>query len=398
MEYACAALNARTNLTLYMGVNDEGKVTGIEVESYEQVSLLVPLFHDICIFKKYCNFIRFYSTFQIVWLADEINDYLHKPKFLGFKSGNRLLFSEEMRLAFGTCVGGIVAVPVEGAPDAEMQRYVLEIDIAPRASVCGRLIFSFCNSNGKAVSYIRDGSSNIESSQYQEKKGAKMTYEETVLERAELREKTDLKEKKKELLESIAKLESEEGHLLRSAERKLLDEFRKIVKEIDDELKKIKAEEAEELEELKEKEMKQKNEEREANKETVLRLLNFDIDKEMESVAPINMPLEAVRTIAARAWPSVPVEVPQDIGNIAEALSKQHAELERQLNTTEFRTDVIHAFKIHRGIQGIMDGPARAAIDHLRAGIESYQAEDYENAKQFFWYVYYLPDFQSANL
>ncbi len=47
LEYACAALNARTNLTLYMGVNDEGKVTGIEVESYEQVSLLVPLFQEI---------------------------------------------------------------------------------------------------------------------------------------------------------------------------------------------------------------------------------------------------------------------------------------------------------------------------------------------------------------
>ncbi len=38
VEYACAALNARCNLTLYMGVNNDGIVTGIEVEDYELVS------------------------------------------------------------------------------------------------------------------------------------------------------------------------------------------------------------------------------------------------------------------------------------------------------------------------------------------------------------------------
>ena len=34
MENACAALNARTNLTLYLGVSDHGVVLGIFVESY----------------------------------------------------------------------------------------------------------------------------------------------------------------------------------------------------------------------------------------------------------------------------------------------------------------------------------------------------------------------------
>ena len=42
LEYACATLNARTNFTLYLGVNDDGLVTGIEVESYELVNIFLP--------------------------------------------------------------------------------------------------------------------------------------------------------------------------------------------------------------------------------------------------------------------------------------------------------------------------------------------------------------------
>ena len=38
MEYACAALNARCNFTLYMGVDNDGIVKGIRVQSYELVS------------------------------------------------------------------------------------------------------------------------------------------------------------------------------------------------------------------------------------------------------------------------------------------------------------------------------------------------------------------------
>ncbi len=40
VEYACAALNARCNFTLYFGVDNRGRVTGIEVESYDLVSNL----------------------------------------------------------------------------------------------------------------------------------------------------------------------------------------------------------------------------------------------------------------------------------------------------------------------------------------------------------------------
>ena len=40
LEYACSALNARTNFTLYFGVDDNGRVTGIKFESYELVRLL----------------------------------------------------------------------------------------------------------------------------------------------------------------------------------------------------------------------------------------------------------------------------------------------------------------------------------------------------------------------
>ena len=37
-DNACAALNARTNMTLHLGVKDKGQVTGIVIEHYELVS------------------------------------------------------------------------------------------------------------------------------------------------------------------------------------------------------------------------------------------------------------------------------------------------------------------------------------------------------------------------
>ena len=220
-----------------------------------------------------------------------------------------------MRRAFGSCIGSIVAVPVEGAP-GEMQRYVLEIDIAPRASVCDRMVFSFCNYEGRAVSYVRVGSSNIEKTEYDEKK--KGAFEKHINERAEFREKEDLKEKKEALTKSIDDLKSKEDHLIGAAERKLLDNFRQIVREIDEEVKA-----------LEEEKKKVKHGEPRENREAVSKLLKFDIEDEMKSVAPINSPLETVKMIAARAWPSVTIEVPKDIGNIAETLSKQHEALER---------------------------------------------------------------------
>ncbi len=39
VEYVCAAANDRGNMTLYMGVNDDGVVTGVQLESEEIVRL-----------------------------------------------------------------------------------------------------------------------------------------------------------------------------------------------------------------------------------------------------------------------------------------------------------------------------------------------------------------------
>ena len=36
-EYACAALNARVNMTIYLGVNDDCVVVGVQVEDFSVV-------------------------------------------------------------------------------------------------------------------------------------------------------------------------------------------------------------------------------------------------------------------------------------------------------------------------------------------------------------------------
>ncbi len=95
---------------------------------------------------------------------------MHKPKWLSFRSKGQLKFTEEMREAFSACVGSIVAVPVEGVP-GRRPRYVFEVDIAPHSSLCREHVFYYCDPEGKAVAYMRDGSSNVKSSSYRDKKG-----------------------------------------------------------------------------------------------------------------------------------------------------------------------------------------------------------------------------------
>ncbi len=48
LGYACAALNARTNLTLRFGVQDDGHVVGIKVEDYSFVSVHIVLISIAC--------------------------------------------------------------------------------------------------------------------------------------------------------------------------------------------------------------------------------------------------------------------------------------------------------------------------------------------------------------
>ncbi len=67
-----------------------------------------------------------------------------------------------MRIAFGHCVSELLPVRVVDCPDNK-ERYVLEIEIRPQLAITQDMIFSFCNPEGKVVSYIKDGSSVIDS-------------------------------------------------------------------------------------------------------------------------------------------------------------------------------------------------------------------------------------------
>ncbi len=69
----------------------------------------------------------------------------------------------DMVAAFGACVGVIHAIPVEGKPGCEHQPYVLEIDICPAYLLTKEYIFSYRDANDKEVSFIREGSSVIQS-------------------------------------------------------------------------------------------------------------------------------------------------------------------------------------------------------------------------------------------
>ncbi len=55
-----------------------------------------------------------------------MNRSLRMPECRAFRKRGKLMFSEEMRRAFGLCVSDIIVVPVEGVP-GDTPRYVLEV-------------------------------------------------------------------------------------------------------------------------------------------------------------------------------------------------------------------------------------------------------------------------------
>ena len=74
---------------------------------------------------------------QIGRLNDLLDDYLRPPNFKAFLNKDKeLMFSEEERLAFSSCLGSLVAVPVEGYQGEQHPRYVLECDIVPHGKIC----------------------------------------------------------------------------------------------------------------------------------------------------------------------------------------------------------------------------------------------------------------------
>ncbi len=96
-----------------------------------------------------------------------------------------------MRTAFGTCIGHLIPIPVEGYPGGN--RYVLELDITPHSAACGDEIFSFCDFNGNIVSYIRDGCANFKSTNgsFRDRNGAEQNFKATVRRRIEQRKIAD---------------------------------------------------------------------------------------------------------------------------------------------------------------------------------------------------------------
>ena len=77
-------------------------------------------------------------------------------------SNGKLKFTPKMRFAFAQCVSELLPVRVVDCPDGK-ERYVLEVEIRPQRAYTLDMVYSFCDTEGKAVSYIKDGSSVVQS-------------------------------------------------------------------------------------------------------------------------------------------------------------------------------------------------------------------------------------------
>ncbi len=112
-----------------------------------------------------------------------------------------------MRQAFGDCVGNLVAVPVEGHPDNDMERYVLELDVTPDHYTCKDHTLEYCDSDGNIQCYIRVGSSNIKRENHVDNKGNN-TFDDAVQKNIDRRARTDLTIKKEDLEQKLEALET----------------------------------------------------------------------------------------------------------------------------------------------------------------------------------------------
>ncbi len=232
-------------------------------------------------------------------LNEILNAHVKKTQYLSFKSKGKLKFSETMRTAFGTCVGSIVAVPVEGVP-GETPRYVLEVDITPHSTICQDHVFYYCDFSGNIVSYIREGSSNVKDSNYKDKKG-ESAYEEFVKDRIEWRKTVDMVNKKKEMEEELVQLEQRRGDVISAIEQNHICELKKIVKTVDDHLEKKQS----------------------LSFEEICAILNFKFDpvKGMEIAA--NDEVAALGDITTKAWPESKVLTLDDISSVVDMFNQQ---------------------------------------------------------------------------
>ena len=86
--------------------------------------------------------------------------YLSGPEWRAFK-GSKKVMTQEMKVAFGECVGPIRAVPVRGSPD---KRFVLEVDITPHSAICKDIVFAYTDlkDNGKTRKTLRLQAGNVD--------------------------------------------------------------------------------------------------------------------------------------------------------------------------------------------------------------------------------------------
>ncbi len=151
-------------------------------------------------------------------LQSHLKEYLCEPKLRGFRSAcGKVMFSRKMRTAFASCVGDLVAIPVEAGPGEAPPRYVLEIDVTPSSSVCGDLVFSYCDSEGRKVSYIREGEACVEERDYRGRRGKGECF------RGEIKDRAD-RRRRRELAAGTTELKALEDRIsfLRRAEESLL--------------------------------------------------------------------------------------------------------------------------------------------------------------------------------
>ncbi len=97
---------------------------------------------------------------QVNSLSDEMRKYFSGPEWRAFR-GSKKAMPQEMKVAFGQCVGPIHAVPVRGSPD---QRFVLEVDITPDAAICEKIVFAYTDvrDNGQTKRKFRHQAGNVD--------------------------------------------------------------------------------------------------------------------------------------------------------------------------------------------------------------------------------------------
>ncbi len=173
-------------------------------------------------------------SIKIGALNEIMKKYVSKPEYRLFRSENKLQFSEDMRAAFGRCVGDLVAVPVEGVPGSKFTRYVIEVDITPHAYICKETIFAYWDVFGALkkrpgqLRYMRVGSANLRDADpaFMQKKSN--TFETRVSENADWRKQVDLVNKRTELQQEVRQLEERTGEGRRAQDEILLQRLRSI--------------------------------------------------------------------------------------------------------------------------------------------------------------------------